>query len=73
MQNVQRMAGICMLHILNKCEVLLLRGSYTEKHNWIYLVTYFRICRKFDTQVSIVNHWEHQPNNIEGNNSSNTL
>src|SRR5678815_5274493 len=55
-------------HILSGCGVLLLRGSYTEKHNNICRLIHYRLCRKFEIEVNTVNHWEHNPNNIEENN-----
>ena len=57
-----------MCLILSRCEVLLLWGLYTERHNSICRLIHFRLCKKFEIPLNTNNHWEHNPNSIEENN-----
>src|SRR5678816_2538281 len=73
-QNITDKCRMCsggsesVCHILSECKFLLQKGTYTERHNNICRLIHYRICRKFEIEVNTVNHWEHNPNNIEENN-----
>src|SRR5678815_2219523 len=73
-QNITDKCRMCsggsesVCHILSECKFLLKKGTYTERHNNICRLIHYRLCRKFEIEVNTVNHWEHNPNNIEENN-----
>ena len=54
--------------ILAGCEVLLKRGTYTDRHNRICKLIHFRLCQKYNISIEANNHWVHTPAAIEENN-----
>ncbi|KAL7634727.1 UNVERIFIED_CONTAM: hypothetical protein RMT77_015104 [Armadillidium vulgare] len=75
-EDISDACRICQLHpetvphILSACEILLNRGTYTDRHDTICKTIHFKLCKKYNITTEAQNYWKHNPPEIVENNQA---
>src|SRR5215469_9626870 len=73
-ENISDLCRICnhypetIPHIIAGCEILLNRGSYTDRHNIICKYIHFKLCHLYAIETETNSYYKHNPPEIAENN-----